>query len=186
MVPVLSQLVLTDGLPAPVACAGFAEGEGGSSIFGGFNPPQPGSTGFGFGSGGGSKAKDVEEGGGGEEGGEEIGQELFGGQEVAPVVQLSEVPKQTGEEGENSVFTGEHVCWAWFAAVCMPVGLCHAPGFRNWQRIGLQVVRPCAARQQRDDAVVSAAANSHSGLFAQSTDVCMQPCAQRVWLTQSA
>jgi hypothetical protein len=54
-----------------------------------------------------SKAKDVEEGGGdGENGAEENGQELFGGQEVAPVVQLSEVPKQTGEEEENSVFTG--------------------------------------------------------------------------------
>lgn len=49
----------------------------------------------------------MEEGGGdGENGAEDNGQELFGGQEVAPVVQLSEVPKQTGEEEENSVFTG--------------------------------------------------------------------------------
>lgn len=86
-----------------------ADGEGSKSLFGSFQAPPPGSGFSGFGSAGGSKAKDVEEGGAGEgeEGGEENGQqELFGGPEVAPVVQLSEVPKQTGEEDENSVFTG--------------------------------------------------------------------------------
>lgn len=82
-----------------------AEGEGSGSLFGNFKAPPPGSS-FGFGSAGG-KPKDVEEGGEGEEGAEENGQELFGGPEVAPVVQLSEVPKQTGEEGENNVFAGE-------------------------------------------------------------------------------
>lgn len=85
-----------------------ADGEGSKSLFGSFQAPPPGSGFSGFGSAGGSKAKDVEGGGGeGEEGEENGQQELFGGPEVAPVVQLSEVPKQTGEEDENSVFTGE-------------------------------------------------------------------------------
>jgi len=64
----------------------------------------------------------VEEGGGdgeGEEVGEENGKELFGGPEVTPVVQLNEVPKQTGEEEENSVFTGgcggSYSCWVLMA-----------------------------------------------------------------------
>jgi hypothetical protein len=138
-----------------LACAVCAEGEGGTSLFGGFNPPQPGSTGFGFGSGGGSKAKDVEEGGAGEEGGEEIGQELFSGQEVVPVVQLSEVPKQTGEEDENSVFTGEAVCWP--CCVALKVFVCCAS---MWQ------VRTCMSKQQCGDAGACAAANGHSAMSA--------------------
>jgi hypothetical protein len=77
-------------------------------LFGGFVAPQPGSSFGGFGAAAASKPKDEEEGGEGEgdAGGDENGQELFGGPEVAPVVQLSEVPKQNGEEEESSVFTG--------------------------------------------------------------------------------
>jgi hypothetical protein len=116
-------------MPQPPCCwllLPCADGEGSKSLFGSFQAPPPGSGFSGFGSAGGSKAKDVEEGGGaeGEEGGEENGQqELFGGPEVAPVVQLSEVPKQTGEEDENSVFTGERraaagLCWSVCSSTC--------------------------------------------------------------------
>jgi hypothetical protein len=35
------------------------------------------------------------------------GDAVFGGPEIAPVVQLSEVPKQTGEEEEDVLYAGE-------------------------------------------------------------------------------
>jgi hypothetical protein len=68
-----------------------------------------------FGSGGGfgaagSSGGSKEGAGEGAEGDGEAGDgdsELFGGgQEVAPVVSLSEVPKQTGEEEEHCEFSG--------------------------------------------------------------------------------
>lgn len=92
-------------------CAAVPAADGaapGGGLFGGFVAPQPGSSFGGFGAAAAAKPKDEEEGGDGEgdAGGDENGQELFGGPEVAPVVQLSEVPKQNGEEEESSVFTG--------------------------------------------------------------------------------
>jgi hypothetical protein len=94
---------LYTGTCAAVPVADGAAPAGG--LFGGFTAPQPGQSFGGFGAAA-AKPKDEEEGGEGDAGGDENGQELFGGPDVTPVVQLSEVPKQNGEEEESSVFTG--------------------------------------------------------------------------------
>jgi hypothetical protein len=98
-------------------CADGGSG-GGGSLFGSYTAPQPGSAGGSlFGapaasrqSNGGDEGAD---GGDAEAAGDGEGQELFAGgqQEVAPLVSLSEVPKQTGEENEDAVFTGVAAAW---------------------------------------------------------------------------
>lgn len=54
---------------------------------------------------GGADGGEGNEDGDGKDGGE--GEEVFGVQETAPVVTLEEVPKVTGEEKEEVLFTGE-------------------------------------------------------------------------------
>jgi hypothetical protein len=84
---------------------------GGGSLFGSYTAPQPGGL-FApvpaFGSAG-RASKDGGEDGAAEGDGDDAaeGDAVFGGPEIAPVVQLSEVPKQTGEEEEDVLFAGE-------------------------------------------------------------------------------
>eukprot|EP00775_Hariotina_reticulata_P004259 gene4259-4510_t len=92
-------------------------GSSGGSLFGSYTAPQPGSSLFGsstapaFGSSGGPGTKQGKDGDNddvdtaADADGE--GDAVFGGADVLPVVQLSEVPKQTGEEQETAVFAGD-------------------------------------------------------------------------------
>lgn len=85
----------------------LADGTSGGSLFGSYTAPQPGSL-FApapaFGAARQSKDGEDNELGVEAEGAE--GDAVFGGPEIAPVVQLSEVPKQTGEEEEDGLFAG--------------------------------------------------------------------------------
>jgi len=93
-------------------------GSSGGSLFGSYTAPQPGSSLFGssttpaFGSSLGSGVKQSKDADDDDEKATEAngeGDAVFGGADVPPVVQLSEVPKQTGEEQETAVFAGRVV-----------------------------------------------------------------------------
>lgn len=88
-----------------------ADGAAGGSLFGNYTAPKPGSlfAPAAFGAARQSNAGDNDAAEGEEAEGE--GKEVFGGDNVQPVVQLSEVPKQTGEEDEETVFAGESCSW---------------------------------------------------------------------------
>ncbi len=84
---------------------------GGLFSFAGSNPAATGSKPL-FGSGGADKDNGGE--GEGSQDGGEGDNEVFGGPEAAPVVTLQVVPKVTGEETEETMFTGEgHGGWGW-------------------------------------------------------------------------
>lgn len=94
-------------LPA-CACV-LADGAAGGSLFGNYTAPKPGSlfAAPAFGAARQSDAGNNDAAEGEEADGE--GNEVFGGDSTQPVVQLSEVPKQTGEEDEETVFAGKGV-----------------------------------------------------------------------------
>ncbi|KAF6263158.1 hypothetical protein COO60DRAFT_1698932 [Scenedesmus sp. NREL 46B-D3] len=85
---------------------------GGGSLFGSYTAPQPGGL-FApvpaFGAAGRASKDGGEDAAAGEGEGEEAaeGDAVFGGPEVTPVVQLSEVPKQTGEEEEEVLYAAD-------------------------------------------------------------------------------
>lgn len=85
----------------------------GGSLFGGYTAPKPGSLLFAAAPAFGAPAKQSAAGGDGDEDdaeggaeGADGGEAVFGGPDTAPVVQLSEVPKQTGEEDEDVLYSG--------------------------------------------------------------------------------
>jgi hypothetical protein len=73
-----------------------------------------------FGAAGRASKDGGEDGAAGEGEGDEAaeGDAVFGGPEIAPVVQLSEVPKQTGEEEEDALFAGKAVQEAVVKLMC--------------------------------------------------------------------
>lgn len=83
-----------------------SDGTTSGSLFGSYTAPQPGGM-FApvpaFATS--RQSKDGDDAGGDDAGGGE-GTEVFGGDNTQPVVQLSEVPKQTGEEDEETVYAG--------------------------------------------------------------------------------
>jgi len=92
-------------------CSGAATG---GSLFGSHLAPQPGNSLFGstaapaFGApAAGQPSDDANGDDGGAADGDGENDAVFGGDDVPPVVQLSEVPKQTGEEEEGTVYAGE-------------------------------------------------------------------------------
>lgn len=86
----------------------FADGTAGGSLFGSYTAPKPGIFGVGQGFGAARQSKDGEDEAAPDAADAEgEGNEVFGGDNVQPVVQLSEVPKHTGEEDEEAIYTGE-------------------------------------------------------------------------------